>query len=374
MRYIESTRESLEHRIIEKFSSISNDVLIRNHSNFINIAKETFDKILGEERSEYVKKQNDFTNVILPIKETLLSFDSKITMLEKERTETYSDLRRQIKDLMIFQQEIQKETSSLSRALSTPFASGQWGEMQLRRVVEIAGMLPYCDFTEQAKCDDSRLRPDMTINLPGQRQIVVDSKAPVDAYIKAINSGDETYMDLHSRHIKSHIKMLGQKAYWEQFSTSPEFVLMFLPGESFFSAAVKKDPNLIEYGVHERVIVTTPTTLIALLKAISFSWKLEAIALNAKKIGEAGKEVVSGLERLFSLSHAFEKRMCRNIEEYEKINQIIEKTVLPAANKLRDLGMRVPQEKEPSTISSSHENADQLSQPFSSHKTGLDDS
>ena len=335
-----------QNKLIELFHGISNEILLKNHKNFINIAKETFDKVLEVEKSEYSKKQSEFLNIIHPIKETLNLFDNKISAIEKERLDAYSDLRRQIKDLMIYNQEIQKEANALNKALSNPGITGQWGEMQLRRVVEITGMTSYCDFVEQQKGEFSRLRPDMIIKLPGNRNIIVDSKAPVKDYMQAINTGDDSFMESHAKKIKSHIKELGQKAYWEQFPTTPEFVLMFLPGESFFSSAIKKDPSLIEYGVSEKVIITTPITLIALLKAISFSWQQEAIARNAKKIGEAGKIVVSSLEKLFDKSKEFEKRMHKNVEEYDKINSFIEKTLSPAAQKLKNLGIEIEDKKD----------------------------
>lgn len=336
-RKLAQSKEELEDR----FKHISNEILIRGHSNFLNIAKETFDKILNTEKAELDKKQNSFVNLIRPIQETLTLFDSKISQIEKERVDAYSDLRRQVKDMMLYSQEIQKETSALNKALATPFMSGQWGEMQLKRVVEITGMMAHCDFVEQQHGDSSRLRPDMIIKLPGNRHIIIDAKAPVDAYMQAINTGDESHLEAHAKRIKAHVRTLGQKAYWEQFSSTPEFVLMFLPGESFFSSAIKKDPTLIEFGVKEKVIITTPITLIALLKAISFSWQQEAIASNAKKIGEAGRSVFMSLEKLLDYSKTFERRMHKNVEEYDKINSFIEKNVMPAAKKLKNLGIEI---------------------------------
>ena len=336
-RKLAESQEAME----EKFKHISNEILIRGHNSFLNIAKETFDKVMSAEKAELDKKQNSFINLIQPIQETLTLFDTKISQIEKERVDAYSDLRRQVKDMMLYSQEIQKETSALNKALGTPFMSGQWGEMQLKRVVEITGMMAHCDFVEQQQGDSSRLRPDMIIKLPGNRHIIIDAKAPIDAYMQAINTGDESYMEAHAKRIKAHIRTLGQKAYWEQFTTTPEFVLMFLPGESFFSSAIKQDPTLIEFGVREKVIITTPITLIALLKAISFSWHQEAIAANAKKIGEAGRAVFINLEKLIDYSKTFEKRMHKNVEEYDKINNFIEKNVIPAAKKLKSLGIEI---------------------------------
>ena len=319
--------------------NISNDVLLNSQKNFINIAKETFDKVLITNKSELNKKQDDFISIIDPIKESLSQFNNTINALERERASSYSDLRRQISDLMLFQQDIQKTTAALSKALSAPQSSGQWGEMQLRRTVELAGMIPYCDFVEQQVTDSpySRLRPDMIIRLPGDRNIIVDAKTSLNDYMQFINTGNKSYLDEHVKHIKKHIHDLAQKSYWDQFSHTPEFVLMFLPGESFFSTAVKHDPTLVEFGIKERVIITTPLTLIAVLKAISFTWRQEAISANAKQIGEVGRLLQSKLDKLFEGADIFSKRLYKNVEEFDKINSYIKKEILPVANKLKNL-------------------------------------
>ncbi|MDR0630536.1 MAG: DNA recombination protein RmuC [Holosporales bacterium] len=326
-------------------SPISDEIFIRSHNNFLNIAKNTFDKVLNMERVEHNRRENDFSNLIKPIQETLTSFNEKISLIEKERVSAYSDLKRQVNDLMLYQQEIQKETASLNKALSNPFMTGQWGEMQLRRVVEIAGMMVYCDFIEQQQGEQNRFRPDMIIKLPGNRNIIVDAKAPIDAYMQAINTGEEGYMENHAKRIKLHIRTLGQKAYWEQFSPTPEFVLMFLPGESFFSSAIKQDPSLVEFGIKEKVIITTPITLIALLKTISFSWRQEAIAANAKKIGEVGRAVFYNLEKLVEQFKIFGRRIQKNVEEYEKIDSFLERAVIPSTKKLKTLGIEISDKK-----------------------------
>ncbi|MBR1944554.1 MAG: DNA recombination protein RmuC [Alphaproteobacteria bacterium] len=319
--------------------NISNDVLLNSQKNFINIAKETFDKVLITNKSDLNKKQDDFISMINPIKESLSQFNDTINAIEKERVSSYSDLRRQISDLMLFQQDIQKTTAALSKALSAPQSSGQWGEMQLRRTVELAGMIPYCDFVEQQVTDSpySRLRPDMIIRLPGDRNIIVDAKTSLNDYMQFINTGNKSCLDEHVKHIKKHIHDLAQKSYWDQFAHTPEFVLMFLPGESFFSTAVKHDPTLVEFGIKEKVIITTPLTLIAVLKAISFTWRQEAISANAKQIGEAGRLLQSKLDKLFEGADIFSKRLYKNVEEFDKINSYIKKEILPVANKLKNL-------------------------------------
>ena len=326
------------------FKMIANEILLKNHQNFLSIAKETFDKVLHVEKAELDKKESNFLNLIHPIKNALENFENKITQIEKERVNSYSDLRRQVQDMMVYQQELQKETAALNKALSSPTMTGQWGEMQLRRVVEIAGMVSHCDFFEQQQEENSRRRPDMIIRLPNKRNIVVDAKTPVTAYMQAVNTGDKEYYKSHTEAIKKHIKMLSQKAYWEQFSPTPEFVIMFLPGESFFSSAMKIDPTLIEFGTHEKVIIATPITLIALLKTVAFTWQQEAITQNAKKIGEVGKNVYKYLEELIGYTKDFERRLQRNNDEFSKISSLIEKRIVPATTKLKTLGIEITTE------------------------------
>lgn len=335
-----STKANME----TSFKMIANEILIKNHQNFLNIAKETFDKVLHVEKSELDKKENNFMNLINPIKNALENFENKITQIEKERVDSYSDLRRQVQDMMVFQQELQKETAALNKALSSPTMTGQWGEMQLRRVVEIAGMISHCDFFEQQQEENSRKRPDMIIRLPNSRNIVVDAKTPIAAYMQAVNTGDKECFKLHADAVKKHVKILSQKAYWEQFAPTPEFVIMFLPGESFFSAALKIDPTLIEYGIHEKVIIATPITLIALLKTVAFAWQQEAITQNAKKIGEVGKNVYKYLEELIGYTKDFEKRLQKNHDEFDKIGTLIEKKIVPATLKLKTLGIEITSE------------------------------
>jgi DNA recombination protein RmuC len=317
-------------------------------SDFENISYRVLRQINDE---EYFGKQEGLKKLLDPLRETLKIFDKKITDVEKERIDAYSGLKRQINDLIEFNMDVRKETNALAKALSTPFVSGQWGEMQLRKVVELAGMLPYCDFTEQSQAETSRLRPDMIIKLPGNKKIIVDAKTPVDAYVDAINTGDEESLETHVKRIKAHIKTLGQKAYWKQFDYTPEFVLMFLPGEALFSTAIKKDPTLIEFGISENVIVTTPITLIALLKVVSFAWHQEAIEKNAREIGKIGSALVSVLEKLFEYSKDFERKMIKNVDEYKKISSFIGEKITPTAQKLKHLGLEIETEIETSELS-----------------------
>ncbi len=342
---LETERGALKEaqaRVTETFKALSADALSKNTDEFLKVAHESFSKLHQQSSDELGKRQQAIDSMVKPLRESLEKVDAKIGEIEKTRVAAYSQLSEQLKSLGTAQLSLQAEATKLTVALRSTTTAGTWGELQLRRVVEMSGMSSYCDFTEQQAIGS--FRPDLVVRLPGGQQIVIDAKAPNDAYREAANATDDAVRTAklaeHAAKVRGHIDSLGAKDYWAQFQPSPEFVVLFLPGDQFLSGALQGDPTLIDRAIAKKVLLATPATLIALLKAVAYGWRQESISKNAEEIAGLGRQLH---DRIAGFADHLDK-VGRGLESASKAyNSAVgsfEQNVLPGARKFVELGAK----------------------------------
>jgi DNA recombination protein RmuC len=327
------------------FSTLSQQALINNSESFLNLAKQSFAQLQTSAGHDLNARELSFANLVKPIQQSIKDTENQLRKLDTDRKLTETKLGEQVNNLLSAQHHLQTETRNLVTALRRPEVRGQWGELSLRRLVELAGMSEYCDFDEQISINtsDGVLRPDMLIRLPSERLLVVDVKTPLDAYLSAIEAVDpgeqKVLLDQHHKNVKQRVKELSLKQYWQQFDRSPDFVILFIPGDQFLSAALDVDKNLLEFALHHRILLATPTSLVGLLRTIAYGWNQETLSKNTEEIRKAGETLYQRLQGLTKHFNKLGRHLDQSVEQFNKLGGSYQSNTLPAARKLYDLGM-----------------------------------
>jgi DNA recombination protein RmuC len=344
--------EEAKKSLVDTFQALSAEALKSNNQAFLALARSTFETLQAQAKGDLETRQKAIDGLLGPLRESLGRYEHQILEMEKARQKAYGTLDEQLRSLAQANQRLEEETKHLARALSSPLkVRGRWGELTLRRVVELAGMSEHCDFTEQETIatESGRQRPDMIVNLPGNRRIAVDAKVPLQSFLDAVDparSEEERRKAFatHGELVRVHMNQLAERRYWEQIGPELELVVLFLPGESFFSAALEQDRQLIDDGMQKRVVLATPTTLIALLRSAAYLWQQEQIAQNAQQISELGRELHDRLRTFLGHFQILGSSIARAVDSYNKAVGSMESRVLPSARKFKELGAATGEE------------------------------
>jgi DNA recombination protein RmuC len=337
--------DEAEVKLREAFRSLAGEALKDSSDQFMELAKARFDSLQKEAEGDLENRKQAIQSMVNPLETALKDLRTEVSRVESARQEAYGSLRSEVQLLATTNKELREETGSLVNSLKQPQVKGKWGELTLRRVVELAGMSPHCDFMEQQSVDteEGRLRPDLIVHLPGGTQIVVDVKVPLHAFFKAVSAqSDAEYREAMLQHaalVREHIKGLSGKEYWKQFEPTPEFVVLFVPGESFFSAALEQDRTLIEDAIEKRVVLASPTTLIALLRAVAYGWKQQLVAENAERIKDLGKELYDRVVTFAGHLTDIAKGLERANKAYNNAVASFDSRLIPSARKFREMGV-----------------------------------
>ena len=348
----ESAFELANAKLTQTFTELSNRSLQANSDTFLKLAEQKLETHQEKAKGELSEREKAVEALVKPIRDALEASQKQIAELEKSRSEAYGGIKSQLEEMQLSQKSLKQETQNLVNALRRPEVRGRWGEITLRRLVELAGMVEHCDFIEQVhtETDGQIFRPDMVVRMPDHRELVVDVKTPLDAYLTAAEAPDDAQRKLglerHAKNVRAHIRMLASKAYWSQFEKSPEFVILFIPGDQFLSAALNEEPDLIEYALSEQIILATPTSFVALLKAVAYGWRQMALADNAKEIRVLAEELYARLATFVTHMNKVGRQLASSVENYNKAVGSLERSVLPGARKFVELGVHPKKEME----------------------------
>jgi DNA recombination protein RmuC len=348
----EAAMDETRHQLVGEFAELSIRALEQNSSQFLELADSRLKEANQVAAGDLEHRKQAIEQMLVPLREQLGKYEEGLRLLEVDRQRAYTGLHEQVRQLTESQERLQAETRNLVTALRAPATRGRWGEMQLRRVVEMAGMVEHCDFDEQVSVegDDGRLRPDLVVRLPGAKQVVVDAKVPLQAFLDANDATDEpsrkAHLVSHARHLRAHVDALAKKAYWQQFDESPEFVVAFIPGDPLLAAALEHDASLLEHAMANHVLLATPTTLIALLRSVAYGWQQEALAENAREVQRMGRDLYKRIGTFAEHLARTGKGLNNAVDAFNKAVGSLERNVLPQARRFQELGLVGGAEKE----------------------------